>query len=283
MNRKTDPSRTKLLRDTFQRDVTKRLNQLWKAIKQVVLTEDGFGLKSRNANTTIVSNTRFAFTTDEAKVKAFREWLDEQVKLGLLETDAVGEPWNQTYIRSTYKKAVLRSYTEVRREVVDQPAGFYEGSKAEFLREAFDSPIAVDKIKLLSTRTFENLKGFTNDMGSRLNRITADGISHGHSPRKIARAIKDQLSTSKARALTIARTEIIHAHAEGQLDSFERLGVKEVGVMAEWSTAGDDRVCPQCQPLDGSIMTVKEARGLIPLHPNCRCAWIPSIPETRKK
>ena len=46
--------------------------------------------------------------------------------------------------------------------------------------------------------------------------------------------------------------------------------------MAEWSTAGDDRVCPLCGPLEGSVMTVKEARGLLPRHPNCRCAWIPA-------
>lgn len=35
----------------------------------------------------------------------------------------------------------------------------------------------------------------------------------------------------------------IRAHAEGQLDALEQMGVEEVGVMVEWSTAGDDRVC----------------------------------------
>jgi hypothetical protein len=81
----------------------------------------------------------------------------------------------------------------------------------------------------------------------------------------------------------IARTEIINAHAEGQLDSFDMLGVEEVGVVAEWATAGDDRVCEECASIEGELFTVDEARGMIPLHPNCRCAWIPAEKAAKKQ
>ena len=77
--------------------------------------------------------------------------------------------------------------------------------------------------------------------------------------------------------MTLARTEVINAYTEGTLDSYERLGVEEVQGRAEWSTAGDDRVCPQCAGMEGAVFTIREARGLIPLHPNCRCAWLPVI------
>ena len=36
------------------------------------------------------------------------------------------------------------------------------------------------------------------------------------------------------------------------------------------------RVCPDCGGYEGEIFTVDEAEGIIPLHPNCRCCWIPS-------
>jgi hypothetical protein len=41
-------------------------------------------------------------------------------------------------------------------------------------------------------------------------------------------------------------------------------------------TAGDDRVCQDCEDIaaDGPY-DIDEARGLIPAHPNCRCAFIP--------
>jgi hypothetical protein len=45
-----------------------------------------------------------------------------------------------------------------------------------------------------------------------------------------------------------------------------------VGVL----TAGDDEVCEECQDIaaDGPY-DLDTARGLIPAHPNCRCAFIP--------
>jgi hypothetical protein len=85
--------------------------------------------------------------------------------------------------------------------------------------------------------------------------------------------------------MTIARTETVRAHGEGQLDAMELLGVEEVGVAVEWSTSGlgggvtdlgNPSPCPLCAPLQGMVMTVKEARGLLPRHPNCLCSYIPA-------
>ena len=110
-----------------------------------------------------------------------------------------------------------------------------------------------------------------------MGRILSDGLIKGEGPAKIARSLTDNIKKmTRTRANVIARTEIIHAHAEGQLDSFQRLNIEEVSAMVEWSTAGDDRVCEQCLSLEGETFTIEEARGQIPLHPNCRCAWMPS-------
>jgi len=79
----------------------------------------------------------------------------------------------------------------------------------------------------------------------------------------------------------MARTELANAYAEAQLDAFQQLGIDEVGVLAEWLTAGDDRVCELCGSLEGRTFTVEEARGMIPQHPQCRCAWLPAIPDRR--
>lgn len=68
----------------------------------------------------------------------------------------------------------------------------------------------------------------------------------------------------------------IAAHAEGQLLALEEMGVEEVGVAIEWSTAGDDRVCPLCSEMEGVVLKLEEAHGKIPLHPQCRCAWLPA-------
>lgn len=42
-------------------------------------------------------------------------------------------------------------------------------------------------------------------------------------------------------------------------------------------TAGDDFVCQLCEDIsDDSPYTLEEAEGLIPAHPNCRCAFVPA-------
>jgi 2'-5' RNA ligase len=68
----------------------------------------------------------------------------------------------------------------------------------------------------------------------------------------------------------------IRAHAEGQLDSLKSLGVQQVGVSVEWSTAEDEDVCELCSDMDGVVLDIDEARGLIPRHVSCRCSWAPA-------
>ena len=275
---KQDPTRTTGLRNAFMTDYFKRLHALKGAIIKLIVTDDAFGLKDRKEQKPgAVFNKQFAFKTDPEKVAAFEGWLDDQVNAGLLEVKGDGEGWHNKYIESSYKKGVVRSYVEANKLALADQATLYEGGQAQFLADAFGGPEAAQKIKLLSTRSFEYMKGLSAEAKKQLNVVLADGIAQGHGVKKIASNMNKQIgSINKKRARVIARTEIIHAHAEGQLDSFEALGVTELGVMAEWHTAGDDKVCALCGPLAGIVITVKEARGMIPRHPNCRCGWIPA-------
>jgi hypothetical protein len=62
----------------------------------------------------------------------------------------------------------------------------------------------------------------------------------------------------------------IRAHAEASLNSYEEAGVMGVGVEAEWRTAQDNAVCEECEEAARSgPYTLQQARGMIPLHPNC--------------
>jgi SPP1 gp7 family putative phage head morphogenesis protein len=157
---------------------------------------------------------------------------------------------------------------------------FYQGSKDEFLRSALGSPVVTEKVNLLAGRLHDDIKGLTDDMRLRLSRTLTDGLTQGWSPHKIAKELSDQIGLTRARAEMIARTEIVRAHAEGQLDALAQLGVESVGVSVEWSTTGDPKVCEECSPMQGLIVPIKDARGMLPRHPNCRCAWVPAISPT---
>jgi len=266
-------------------EMRRRFSKLRHEVVDLVGTKDVFGLNTSKPLAFNVEAQAWRFQTDSQKITSFNKWFQNQINEDILAVDIKGDPWTAKYVDSAYKKGSIRAYTDVHKASLAESPDFYNGSKAQFLKSAFSQPERLSKLRFLYTRSYEDLKGISNAMSQQISRVLADGLSQGVGPATMASRMTKTISgITKKRALVMARTEVIAAHAEGQLDSFEDLGVKEIGAMAEWSTAGDDRVCPLCAELEGTVMTVEEARGLIPRHPNCRCAWIPAnVGETEKK
>jgi len=272
-----DPTRTTTLRRKWIRDLRLRSVKLRRAIRTLIVDEDVFGLQTSTALQTNAEKQKWIFQNDPQKLDSYKKWLQGQIDQGILTVDGTGKPWTNEYVHSAYKQGAVRAYIDTHKEELASSPDFYQGSKAQFLRDAFASPESMQKVQMLYTRAFDQLKGYTSQMSTDTGRILATGLSNGWHPTQMARELSKSIEgLTRRRAETIARTETIYAHAEGQLDSFEKLGVKELGLMAEWSTAGDDAVCSQCASMAGRIFTIEEARALIPLHPNCRCAWIPA-------
>ena len=136
--------------------------------------------------------------------------------------------------------------------------------------------VAAERANSLSSRNFTEWDGITEAMNAKLGDILADGVAHGRHPREVARTISEELGIDRERAFSIAQTEVMRCHSEGQLDEMEDMGVTKLGTAVEWLTAGDDRVCEMCAPLNGIVLTTKEARGLLPRHDECRCCWTPA-------
>lgn len=283
-----DPTRTGIIRRGFCGDITRRMNNLRKACWKYVFEDDELGFDGP----ALTGNARrFVFETSDQKLKKFNRWFKKQVDEGVLEVNPASgdpkgaKPWTAKYVDSAYKKGNLRAFVDVKGPKVDEKQPFYQGTKRQFLESSFGQPERVEKLRLLYTRSFENLKGVTNEMSTKMSRVLADGMAHGKGAREIARELSKTVSgLTKERALRIARTEIVNAHAEGQLDSLEEMGIEEVGADVEFTTAGDGSVCGKCQSLEGEVYTIAEARGVIPVHPNCRCAWKPHVklPKGRK-
>jgi len=279
-----DPTRTTMIRLRWEAETRRRFYSIIKLNRKLLISDDAFGLVTRKP---LVFNVQdYKFLTDANKVKAYQKWLQQQIDANILSVDTVsGKPRNATYVESAYRKGLTRAYIDVHKEDLAADKMFYAGGKAQFLTDAFAAPEVLSKIELIYTRAFNDMKGITDTMSTQLSRALANGLVNGDGPVAISREMrKTVIGITKQRALLIARTEVISAHAEGQLDAFERMGVEELGLMAEVGTAGDERVCDECQGVaDGGPYTVKEARGMIPLHPRCRCSWEPYLREVRRK
>lgn len=127
----------------------------------------------------------------------------------------------------------------------------------------------------------------------------AAGIENGESIPQIKNRVSDVFKeASDSRANMIARTEVSRASNFGTKEGYRQSGVV---TYTEWFTAGDEGVCPWCEPMNGkkayldsnyfdkgdsllgneskSIDFGYDNIGDPPLHVSCRCVLIPHTDE----
>lgn len=80
------------------------------------------------------------------------------------------------------------------------------------------------------------------------------------------------------RAISIARTEVIRAANEGQLQLWRKSvteGWLRGDELKQWITTPDDRLCQECEAMEGEVVPLEQEFSsgdmVPPLHPQCRC------------
>jgi len=128
----------------------------------------------------------------------------------------------------------------------------------------------------------EFAKGINETTKEKLNKQIADGVAKGEGTKKIAKRITGVYTeATTSRANNIARTETAKSTNFGTLEGWKQSGVVRG---KEWFTALDDRVCPICAPLHGTVLglnknfSAPDGFGSIsgyPAHQMCRCVLLP--------
>lgn len=140
-----------------------------------------------------------------------------------------------------------------------------------------------------------------NETRASLHQVITDSINAGDGIPQLEKKIRALYANmSKARAIRIARTEMIWAQNEGAERSYIQSGVVE---SKQWIPAHDERLCPWCSEMgqkdplklgeqyfrQGESMTIETDGKRItmtfnyepilhpPLHPHCRCCLIPIV------
>ena len=296
---KIDPTGTGAIRRRFLAEMVRRFNRIKALVREAVVGMDVLGLAGqrtaaqgigamqfmrafaavapRRIGDQAPGREAFAFNWSGDKVAAFMEWLKlEQgaevlgVSTGTPLRMAASSSWMNIYLDSAYQKGMRDAAARMRGSGAQVGEGWVGGG--------FNRAVHADRVGLIYTRAYSELDGITAAMDQQISRLLAQGIAEGLNPNQMAREMAKTIDgISRNRAQVLARTEVISAHAEASLNTYQEAGVEGVEVESEWSTAGDDRVCPECEANEGQVFTLEEAHGMIPLHPQCRCAWLPRI------
>jgi hypothetical protein len=282
-----DPTQTLDLRTAFQRVLDKRWNALAKLTTQAVYKEDRWGLTKTTPNTIGIKEANGDHVT------AFQAWFDTALNEIIL-GDA-REFWIGSYISRAFERGWKRSQLIVNKEF----------------------PVGYDRASVIVALTVTELQGAMEVVSQQAVRAFSNGIINRTQPRKIAAEIDDRIrKIGRTRSRATAANMIVRAHAEASLDVFELAQVAQVGIvpeslkivrvkdakelpsgrtirrrklgerklqrlrLVEVVTAGDDDVCQECQDIaEEGPYTISMARGLIPAHPDCRCAFVPFFDE----
>ena len=124
----------------------------------------------------------------------------------------------------------------------------------------------------LKTRIAWAAEQIGEESATKLAQLLSDDYEAGKSMFQISQDIQSQFDTfSDVRSNMIARTEVMSASAQGALEGYKESGiVKQV----KFYTAEDERTCDACMNFHDEVFDIGQEIP-IPLHPNCRCVWIP--------
>lgn len=265
-----DPTGTLPIANAWIKEFNKRFNNIKRAIRQFIVVDDKLGIKQTKKINPFKRN--FEFTQDSNKLNDFLEFLQVELQAEII-GDTTNGNWSDIYVETSYKKSINDAINTI-----------YGKVQQGVLSVAFSNPVHAETLSILYSRVYEELKGINAEMSKQMARSLADSLANGHGAIKTAKNlynIVDNINTTRAKV--IARTETIRAYSEGTLNQFENMGQNVVIGKVESSTAEDERVCQTCIDLSLNTFTIKEARGLIPVHPNCRCRWLPVVETITEK
>jgi SPP1 gp7 family putative phage head morphogenesis protein len=112
--------------------------------------------------------------------------------------------------------------------------------------------------------------GFGQEAATLVSHVLIAGVSLGDGPRELAPQVQRALGISRARALTITRTEAIRSYRGANQETFR--ANSDVVQQWRWTCAKQARTCAACLAMDGTLHPLDEDMGS---HPNCRCTAVP--------
>jgi len=229
-----------------------------------------------------VVNASYDFPLDPSLRDEYETYITGLVDEGLLEVKKGpemalgGDRWSDSYVSSAYQQGMATAYARAGYEAL---TGL---DLEDWVATQFFSPFHENRVELLFTRAFEQLRGISDTLASQLRATLTQGFIEGKGPKEIAKMLSEKIDTlGYVRAELIARTEVMRAHSEASLDTYAFFQEQNVELLVEYLYTNDDRVCPKCVEFgtgpDGGRkrMKIEDARGILPLHPNCRCVWLP--------
>lgn len=299
MSASTDPTQSSTKRQRMRQKFRAR----WRKVRGAVRNEFRSGSEFRPLNNSAPST----------QAADFREWfrglLDEEVLEPITRTAHIerGAHYTGPWVREMYKHGIKLGEQELAKRDPDHEAS----DPAQVLKNDFKRGggpgVHQEAMAALMVRTYHDLEDATNAVVREGSRNYRSSVETGESLSASVAGVNDRVDkVGRFRTDLVATSVGVMIINEAAVTQYAQEGVEEVGVTperltreqeqdpttpppeppdpaddAEFVTAGDRFVCPQCASLAGRVFSVEDVQnGSAPLpvrdtHPGCRCFLTP--------
>jgi hypothetical protein len=304
---KGDPTKTTDIRLRYASVVTYRWNRLRAQLRDAIVTQDMLGLDGNKQTALSISMRGLPV---DSKIRAFQGWLDHTLQRVTLENDTT---YLDPMVAQAYARAVARgmkltkskaappgmadAISALQQLTMTEMQGINEAVSQRIVRQAtyalmqnsspkdlfLEASDAINAIGMTRSRALvETMVAKAHSTGT-LDQFAAAGVKTvglipESKPIRRDSQFKVDAPAGTGPGSRISREVQPSASTIGRIaraqQAVEALG--EVDIV----TAGDEDVCQECQDLeDEGPYSIDEARSLIPAHPWCRCAFVPTSEE----
>jgi hypothetical protein len=156
----------------------------------------------------LATNAEYSFTIDEGRLlelgATIKEIIDQRMQEGA---------WLfEQFVKPAYMAGTGRAYINIAAQ-----SAAYKATVPQ-LTNVLMSPPYQARIGLVRARVFEEMAGFSGDLGNKLAATLARGVGNGFGAAKVAAEIAQNFDVTEYRALRIARTEITTALRRARMD-----------------------------------------------------------------
>jgi SPP1 gp7 family putative phage head morphogenesis protein len=262
----------------------RQLSRLERAINRYYSGLDN--LEAQSTNQLNVAYSQALHRVDEQIAKVNAQIYKAQAA-GLNTDTALSQKARLTNLSNQISEVLLDFHRDTAKAITKVKSGATEAGQQAFIDTAKGSgidPVVGVAFDVLPSQALNQLQSRLSDGspvsriidvyrqgdGEYLRRALNEGIALGINPRQVAANMRQQVLISKARAETLARTEMMHSFRESNRQTM--LENNDIVKSWKWYCSLDRRTCPMCWAMHGTIHPLTDKMAT---HPNCRCTMLP--------
>lgn len=224
----------------------------------------------------------YIYELDYLQLRRIDETISEIIQRIMMQRGEQYDNWFQAYTAEAYQQGAAYAQSSLAVQ-----SAVYSSAYSNIESVLF-TPEYQRRIAVVTSRTFNSMEGFTDDLITTTRRILGDTIAQGKSPRWAAQQLKGYLVDTEgdqkkaaSRAATIARTELGVAYRSAVMDESQRaseslgLVTKLLWVSALLSTTRLDHASRHGKTYTRAEVTdfySKRGQAI-----NCRCSQTPVV------